>query len=143
MKWSFAVISLACLLIPRYATAKGYSDQVKAQLALVKLAGSTADFEETHNDKFDNMRDGEEDSFSFTLRKGMQYKIVSACDEDCSDLDLAMYDDNDEKVSDDLKDDSLPVVSVTPRRTGKFTLKVKMVSCKSNPCYYGISILGK
>lgn len=122
---------------------ESYRDQVKAQLALIKLAGSQSGWEETHNDKFDKLDDGESDSFSFRLQKGRSYKIISVCDNDCSDLDLILYDENDQEISKDNGDDSMPMVEVRPKWTGRFSLKVRMYSCKNNPCYYAICILGK
>lgn len=143
MKKYCIIVSAVFLAIPTVGFAGKSGDLVKAQLGLVKIAVTSDGWEETHNDKIDKMDEGEEDSFSFTLKKGMDYKIISACDADCSDIDLVLYDENDKKIGDDLKDDGLPVVEVAPKWTGEFTLKVKMFSCKSNPCYYGISIIGK
>ncbi len=143
MKKYWIIISAVFLTTPNISLAGEYHDQVKAQLGLVKLVGLSNGWEETHNDKIDKLDEGERDSFSFTLRKGMEYKVLSVCDADCSDIDLVLYDENDEKVGSDLKDDGMPIIEVAPKWTGEFTLKVKMFSCKTNPCYYGISILGK
>lgn len=143
MKKYWIIISAVFLTTPNISLAGKYGDQVKIQLGLVKLAVTSDGWEETHDDKIDKMDDGEEDSFSFTLKKGMEYKIISVCDADCSDIDLVLYDENDKKISSDFKDDGLPIVEVAPKWTGEFTLKVKMFSCKTNPCYYGISIIGK
>jgi hypothetical protein len=122
---------------------ESYRDQVKAQLALIKLAGNSEGWEETHNDKFDKLDNGESDSFSFNLQRGKSYKIISVCDNDCSDLDLILYDENNNEINRDNSDDSTPMVEVRPKWTGQFSLKVSMYSCESNPCYYAICILGK
>lgn len=140
---SMTIIGLMGLLITTSALSGEYTDQVKVQLALIKLAGAADGWEESHNDKFDKLDDGESDSFSFTLHKGTSYKVISVCDNDCSDLDLTLYDENDNEISKDASTDSMPIVEASPKWTGKFSLKVKMYSCNSNPCYYGISILGK
>jgi len=120
-----------------------YTEQVKTQFSLIKLATLSDGWQETHNEKFDKLDDGDYDSFSFRLRQGETYKIVSACDSDCKDLDLTLYDDNNNKISDDMGSDDMPIVEVTPKWTADFTLKVKMYDCKSNPCYYGIAIFSK
>ena len=120
-----------------------YTDQAKAKLMMAKLVAATGGYEETHADKFDRLDHGDSDSFSFNLSRGKSYLIVSFCDEHCSDLDLRLYDKNYNQLSKDIQTDSAPMVSVTPRYTGSYTLKVKMYSCDSNPCFYGISILGK
>lgn len=133
---------LVGLLLPA-AYAGEYTDQVKAQLATIKLIGLSEGWAESHGNKFDTLDSGRSDSFEFTLRKGNDYKVISVCDEDCSDLDITLYDENDREIAKDTSTDSTPVVSVSPRWTGSFTLKVTMYECSSNPCFYGISILAK
>ena len=73
-----------------------------------------------------------------TLRGGVEYTFVGACDRDCSDLDLQLYDQNGVLVDQDLLEDDVPVVSVTPEWTGPFTVKVIMASCSVSPCVYRI-----
>lgn len=134
------VISLA---IPMATLGGEYTDHVEAQLALIKLAVLADGWTETHNDKFDKLDNGDSDSFSFTLEKGKSYKVISVCDNDCSDIDMVLYDENDNEISKDTKEDSMPIVEATPKWTGDFRLDVKMHSCRTSPCYYGISVLGK
>ncbi len=136
-------ILISSVLTPGLTLGGEYTDQVKVQLGLIKLVGLAEGWEETHNDKFDRLDEGDSDLFSFTLRKGKSYKIITACDNDCSDIDLILYDENDNEISRDTSTDSLPIVDVRPKWTGKFKLKVRMYSCSNNPCYYGIAILGR
>ncbi len=138
-----ATAAFVILALPRAASAGEYTDQVNGQLAIVKLAALTDGWTETHNDRLDSLNSGQSDSFTFTLRRGRSYKVLSVCDEDCSDLDLTLYDEYNNKIGQDLQTDSLPIIGVNPRWTGKYRLVVKMYSCHRNPCYYGISILGK
>ncbi|POZ50884.1 hypothetical protein [Methylovulum psychrotolerans] len=140
---SMIVVILIGLSVSKATLGGEYIDQVKLQLAMIKLTVLSEGWKETHDAKFDRLDEGDSDSFSFNLRKGNSYKIVSVCDKDCSDLDLALYDENGNKISKDAGIDSMPVVEATPKWTGNFSLKVKMYSCKSNPCYFGISILGR
>ena len=136
----FGLLGLSISIV---ASGGKYTDQAKAQLRMAKLAVATEGYEETHEDKFGSLDDDDSDSFSFNLSRGKSYLIVSFCDEDCSDLDLILYDKYDNELSKDTQTDSAPMVSVTPRYTGSYTLKVTMYSCDSDPCFYGISILGK
>ena len=131
------------LVIATAFSAKAQTDEVKTQLAVLKLAALSGGWEETHNDKISKLNNRESDSFTFNLYKGNSYKIVSVCDNDCSDLDLVLYDENQNEISRDNSRDSIPIVEVTPAWSGEFKLKVVMFSCSANPCLYGISILGK
>jgi hypothetical protein len=73
-----------------------------------------------------------------TLRSGVEYTFVGACDRDCSDLDLQLYDQNGNLIDEDLLRDDVPVVSVTPKWTGPFRVKVIMAACSISPCGYTI-----
>ena len=67
----------------------------------------------------------------------MSYRILGVCDNDCRDLDLALYDENGKLIGSDQKVDDLPAVSVTPSWTGPFTVRATMASCRTRQCLYG------
>jgi hypothetical protein len=75
-----------------------------------------------------------------TLHEGVEYTFVGACDRDCSDLDLQLYDENGNLIDEDLLRDDVPIVSVTPEWTGRFYVKVIMAECSVNPCGYTIVV---
>ncbi|MGE3141808.1 MAG: toll/interleukin-1 receptor domain-containing protein [Hyphomonadaceae bacterium] len=75
-------------------------------------------------------------SFPVTLQVGGDYKIVAACDRDCTDIDLTISDQNNNTVASDVELDDHPIVSVTPRWTGPFMINVQMVTCSQEPCYF-------
>ncbi len=89
----------------------------------------------------DLIDDGDYKTITYTLTGGETYKIVGACDNQCSDLDLELRDNNDNLIERDSASDDIPIVSVTPRRDGKFTLKVSMRDCSSSAgCVYGVDV---
>ncbi len=63
-----------------------------------------------------------------TLFAGNKYLIVGAGDNTVEDLDIQVYDENENIVAQDQKSDALPVVEVTPRWNGTFYIVVKMYS---------------
>lgn len=140
--YSLLVLGLASLLLTTTVQSGEYTDQVKAQFALVRMVAQNEGWRETHDNMFGNLRSGQTKTYNLTLRSGMSYKLIGACDNDCSDLDLFLYRDG-VKVADDAKTDGLPIVEFNPRRTRQFKLKARMYTCRRNPCYYGIMILGK
>ncbi len=136
-------IALIGLSMSATSFAVDYTQQVANQLMLIKLAGVAGGWVSTHNDRVSRLRHRGTDSFTLTLRKGLSYKLVSVCDNDCSDLDLTLYDENYNVISRDNDSSSTPIVEVTPKWTGTFHLQVRMYACSNNPCYYGISTFGK
>ena len=95
----FALLGLSISIV---ASGGKYTDQAKGQLIMAKLLAATEGYEETHADKFDSLNDDDSDSFSFNLSRGKSYLLVSFCDEDCSDLDLRLYDRNYNELSKDI-----------------------------------------
>ena len=89
----------------------------------------------------DTLDDGSYTTITYTLTGGETYKIVGACDNQCSDLDLELRDDNGNLIQRDSASDDIPIVEVTPRRDGKFSLKVSMRDCSSSAgCVYGVDV---
>ena len=120
-----------------------YVKQVRAQLESIQEKLADDEFERTHSFKIDKLPADGSDTFSLTLKKETDYVLVSACDADCSDLDIKVYDENDNEVAQDTTVDDLAMVSVTPRWTGQFRIEITMFSCDDDPCYYGIGVFGR
>lgn len=77
------------------------------------------------------------------LEAGTAYAIMGACDTDCSDLDLVLMDPAGAKVSEDVLEDDVPLVTVQPARSGTYRVTVAMAACSEDPCRYGLGIFGK
>ncbi|GEM_PF-984663 len=84
----------------------------------------------------------EDDTYSWTfwLDGGTDYTIIGVCDEDCDDIDLSIMDDDGDMVDEDFLEDDYPIVSVSPRRDGAYTIDVDMYECNVEPCFFGIAI---
>ena len=77
--------------------------------------------------------------FSVTLRAGVPYALVGACDNDCSELDLALYGGAHNEITTD-RSSAMPVVRVTPPETLRYRVKVTLTGCRVSPCWYGIAV---
>ena len=87
------------------------------------------------------LREGGSGTVTYTLVKGNTYKIVGACDNDCSDIDFVLRDNNDNLIDSDIENDDIPVVEVSPARTGTFTLRTTMRKCSEDVgCDYGVDV---
>lgn len=76
----------------------------------------------------------------YQLSAGYVYAFYGACDEDCDDLDFALYGPDGEFLVDDDKPDDDPLVMFLVRRSGTYTLRATIPSCDSGEagCYYGV-----
>lgn len=86
------------------------------------------------------------DSIELTLelRTGVEYKLVGACDPNCTDLNLALYDAGGNQVDlDDIPEDNAPIVTVAPRQAGVYKLRVQMAACSRAPCRFAVGTYGK
>ncbi|MGZ8376174.1 MAG: hypothetical protein ACXW05_21115 [Gemmatirosa sp.] len=77
----------------------------------------------------------------YALVAGRTYQLIGKCDNDCTDLDFRLYDENSQLVASDTGADDIPMVSVAPRRSATFTLRVSMATCSTSRCGWGVVAL--
>lgn len=116
-----------------------YEAQILAQLEAVSAALVNAGYTGLLGDGGLLDHQTHED-YSVNLRAGATYAIVGVCDEDCFDIDLAIYDGYGNLITEDQSEDDAPVVEFTATSGGQFTLRVTMYHCSNNPCYYGVGL---
>ena len=80
--------------------------------------------------------------YRLNLNGGAEYMIAAVCDEDCYDLDVALYDRNGNLIGYDETEDAEPMVAVQVYTGGSFTLRVTMYHCEAEPCYYAVGLYG-
>lgn len=109
---------------------------------LVKISELMIDqgYSKSHDFEVDYLNEDATDEYNITLQKGVTYKIIAVCDNDCEDIDLCMWDENDNQIDCDEAEDDVPILEVTPRWTGTFSFRVTMYDCGSEPCYFGIGV---
>lgn len=79
---------------------------------------------------------------SVSLPRGSQYIIMGVCDNDCTDLDLAVIKGGVE-LSQDTTDDDWPLVEVTPTGDPSYVIKVTMFECSTANCGYQLTVWKK
>lgn len=147
VRFTGALLLLSGILFTQAQTASAqatneYEDQVILQLNAMADVLAESDFTSTHDYVVEELNGNAEDAFSVTLDEGVTYLIASVCDEDCSDVDIKLYDENDNLISLDESTDDVPIAEVTPAWTGEFTIEVHMYECTADPCFYGIGVFG-
>ncbi|XWK89163.1 MAG: hypothetical protein U7127_03585 [Phormidium sp.] len=136
--WSFVILP------EKFSVAADrFTEQVRTQLIRVVRSAGYGGYGLTHEPFIGDLGNGGEDDLNLNLKAGVSYAIVGVCDQDCSDLDLKIYDDNGNVVASDVQKDDFPVVKVEPRWNARFRLKIYMPSCRNAPCRYGIGVFGR
>jgi hypothetical protein len=74
---------------------------------------------------------------AMTLEAGRPYRFVGACDYECSNVDLELWDAGGRVVARDLMQNDTPVMDYTPTSGGLYTLRIMMQTCTITPCYAG------
>ena len=140
-KIACGLLAGAAFLVPTIAIADSrYEELIPDQLITAARYLGVGSYQLFSDPYIDTLTSDGEDRLTFTLTKGATYAIIGVCDEDCSDIDLELYDANGNSISVDRADDDYPIVRVTPAWTGQFSLEVDMYNCSASYCYYGIGI---
>lgn len=132
------VPAIAGLLLAVPALADEWSEQV---LGLIDVAAETFFENGYHYGGYTHegsLGDGGSERLTIRLGAGMESQLIGACDTDCSDLDLTLYDSTGREVDSDLQPDDFPIVSTTPGKDAAYTILVQMVDCAADPCRYAI-----
>ena len=80
----------------------------------------------------------ETDTYTITLRGGVEYAFAGDCDDDCTDLDLELRNSDGVVMAKDTGSNASPALRFTPRATGSYRLKVTMYRCDVEPCKYAV-----
>lgn len=78
-----------------------------------------------------------------TVTGGSEYALLGACDDDCSDLDLKIFDGAGAMLMQDVEADATPVLTFIAQSSGRYRVEAVMANCSHPPCFYGIQLLSK
>jgi hypothetical protein len=76
-----------------------------------------------------------------TLREGVGYAVVAACDRDCGRLALEATDPRRYTLDADQSETTRPALRVVPAVTGPHRIVVTMGRCAVDPCRYGVVVV--
>jgi len=90
-----------------------------------------------------SLRVGQESTHTLELAPGVRYTMRGVCDSACTDLDLFLNEGSggNSEVAKDVAVNATPSIYYLSSRPGSYRLKVKMVTCKQEPCSYSVTIV--
>jgi len=138
------VVLIASLLLPAQASAQDeWEQQVLEQIESVSTVFA-ADGYALHGDaRTGALGSTASESFSLILESGFDYMLVGACDIDCTDIDLMLFDEAGNEVDRDYEEDDAPVLMVEPSRTQSYSVHVYMADCSNEPCWYAVGVFAR
>jgi len=125
------------------STQDEWARQVRRLLGQASATAQSRGLRLTHEPYIGSLPDGDTSLHTLRLEGGHAYALIGVCDNDCSDLDMRLYDRDGDEVAADVENDDTPVVTVTPSRSATYTVRAIMANCTSEPCRYGIGVYGR
>ncbi len=133
-----AILSVIALLaLPANALLQSWEEQVEIQIAAIH-AEIAADYDYASDLVIGELEHDDVDGFTLRLRGDAEYIIVGVCDNDCADLDLAIYDPYEDEVAADTEYDDYPVLYVSGE--GDYEVEVYMADCAAATCLWGAQV---
>lgn len=86
---------------------------------------------------------GQTRTFSVMLRAGQDYRIVGVCESRCRDFDMRLHDPENRLIAQDVMEDSVPVIHVRPRVTGRHTIEAAMIRCAGAACWFAFNVYSR
>jgi len=120
-----------------------YRAQILERLSQVEAVSAAEGFQRIGEPTVGQLRQGQTFNVPATLDAGVEYRIIGVCDNDCGDLDLALFDQSSNLISQDNLVDATPIVTVSPQWTGSFTVQAAMHRCTVEPCFYALVLYGR
>lgn len=121
-----------------------YTQQVKGYLDRLSSNAAKQGFKRVvAGPVYGSLNDDAKSSHDMTVVSGREYVLFGACDNDCTDLDLLIYDNSGSLVRRDVATDDRPVLVFTPSKSGKYKIEVVMAACTDQPCRYGLQLNSK
>ncbi|MBS0385091.1 MAG: hypothetical protein JSS00_07055 [Proteobacteria bacterium] len=75
------------------------------------------------------------------LTRGQTYRAYGACDDNCSDIDMEIYDADGNLADRDVAANDTPYVQITPTQTGRAYVRVWLYACRSESCFVGLRLV--
>ncbi|MBI1252572.1 MAG: hypothetical protein GC189_14010 [Alphaproteobacteria bacterium] len=83
----------------------------------------------------------EEHTWRVNLERGVSYRIIGACDNECDNVDLRLFDASGAELGSDVMEDDYPLVNITPATAGPHDVRIILKTCTIAPCYVAARVL--
>ncbi|MEJ0061353.1 MAG: hypothetical protein WDM79_18100 [Terricaulis sp.] len=77
------------------------------------------------------------------LRRGRAYRVFAVCDNNCSDVDMDLYNAAGVLVGVDVTGTDKPYVEIVPTADGTAFARIWLATCEAEPCFIGARLYQK
>ena len=134
------VAALGCAAAPDAQAQNSFQQQVRGYLTRASQSLVQNGYHADRDAVTGSLNSGARENYMIQLQAGVAYAIVGVCDNDCTDVDLRIWDGNGNKLAEDIATDDTPVLQFTSTTSGQYRVSVEMATCSTNPCYWGFQI---
>lgn len=137
------VAAIACIALPAAAQTNSYRQQLDQQLQKSRELFQQQGYSVAAGPFTGALPAGGKERFTLPVQSGVSYKLLGICDNDCTDVDLRVFNLNGQNIGEDVTDDDVPLVELQPTGTGTVQIEAQVVACSSEPCYHAIEVYWK
>lgn len=117
--------------------------QVRGQIDALTAKATELGYVRTGDSFTGGLRAAASETVTLTLDETREHIIVGVCDNDCSDIDLALDEMSGRQVVADRDGNDVPVLEVASGHTGAHRLTITMASCTTAPCRYAVAVYSR
>ena len=134
------VAALGCAAVSEAQAQNSFQQQVSSYLTRAASGVVQQGYSADRDPVTGSLNGGARESMMINLTGGSRYALVGVCDNDCTDVDLRIWDPSGTKLAEDILVDDTPVLEFTATTTGQYRVSVEMATCSTNPCYWGFQV---
>jgi len=134
------VAALGCVAVSEANAQNSFQQQVRNYLNRAATTLVERGYQPDREPVTGSLADDARESMMINLTGGSRYAIVGVCDNDCTDVDLRIWDPSGTRLAEDIATDDTPVLEFTATVTGQYRVSVEMATCNTAPCYWGFQV---
>ena len=135
--------AVTVLLASTVSAASVWERQVQEQIDEASYQFRQQGFHKIDQTWIDELEEDDDMYITLELNADYEYIAIGVCDNDCRDMDLILYDDDDVRIARDVGTDDIPILSGSPDFNGEYYLEALMVDCSTNTCAFGVALYAR
>jgi hypothetical protein len=86
---------------------------------------------------------GERQRFAFPVQVGFEYVFYGVCDQDCTDVDMRLFNAAEANLGQDVLTDDRPAIPFAATASGIVFIETAMATCSTATCFTSVQVYMK